>query len=98
MNQSDRPVCDAETDGFVKVIARKNGAILGASIVAARAGEMLTEFVVAMEHGIGLSELASTVHPYPTWSTAVQQLASKVAVGRFLSSLSGRVARRLAGL
>ena len=98
MSETDRALTDAETDGFIKVVARANGRILGASIVASRAGEMISEFVLAIDRGFGLSELSSSVHAYPTWSSAVQQVASAEATDRFLSSRLGRLALRLSGL
>ena len=98
MSDLDRALTDAEPDGFIKVVARANGRILGASIVATRAGEMISEFVLAIDRGFGLSELATSVHAYPTWSSAVQQVASVEATDRFLSSRLGRLALRLSGL
>jgi pyruvate/2-oxoglutarate dehydrogenase complex dihydrolipoamide dehydrogenase (E3) component len=98
MGASDRALADAEPDGFIKVVARANGRILGASIVAARAGEMISEFVLAMDLGFGLSELSTSVHAYPTWMSAVQQVASAEATDRFLSSRLGRLALLISGL
>ena len=98
MSDLDRALTDGEPDGFVKVVARANGRILGASIVATRAGEMISEFVLAIDRGFGLSELATSVHAYPTWSSAVQQVASVEATDRFLASRLGRLALRLSGL
>ena len=98
MGDSDRALADAEPDGFIKVVARADGRLLGASIVAARAGEMIAEFALAMDQGFGLSELANTVHAYPTWTSAVQQIASVEATDRFLSSRLGRLALRVSGL
>ena len=95
---SDRAVADGQTSGFIKVVAGAGGEILGATVVAARAGEMIGEFTLALTQGFGLSELAETVHAYPTWSTPIQLVASTEAVNRFLSSTSGRIARRLSGL
>jgi pyruvate/2-oxoglutarate dehydrogenase complex dihydrolipoamide dehydrogenase (E3) component len=98
MSELDRALTDAEPDGFIKVVARANGRILGASIVATRAGEMISEFVLAMDHGFGLSELSTSVHAYPTWTSAVQQVASAEATDRFLSSRLGRLAVWVSGL
>ena len=98
MGESDRALADAEPDGFIKVIARPNGRVLGVSIVAARAGEMISEFVLAMDRGFGLSELSTSVHAYPTWTSAVQQVASAESIDRFLSSRLGRLALRMSGL
>ena len=98
ISEVDRALTDAEPDGFIKVVARADGRILGASIVATRAGEMISELVLAMDQGFGMSELSTSVHAYPTWTSAVQQVASAEATDRFLSSRLGRLALRLSGL
>lgn len=98
MAKSDRAIADGKSLGFIKVVARANGTILGVTIVAARAGEMLAEFVLAMENGLGLSEISTAVHAYPTWTTSVQQVASEEAMDRFLASRMGRLALFFSGL
>lgn len=98
MAKSDRAIADGKPQGFIKVVARANGTILGVTIVAARAGEMLAEFVLAMENGLGLSEISTAVHAYPTWTTSVQQVASEEAMDRFLASRMGRLALFFSGL
>jgi pyruvate/2-oxoglutarate dehydrogenase complex dihydrolipoamide dehydrogenase (E3) component len=70
----DRAVLDGEEDGFVKFHVRKGGdEILGATIVARHAGEMISEISVAMAGRIGLGRLASVIHPYPTQAEAIRQ-------------------------
>jgi pyruvate/2-oxoglutarate dehydrogenase complex dihydrolipoamide dehydrogenase (E3) component len=70
----DRAVLDGEDDGFVKFHVRKWGdEILGATIVARHAGEMISEISVAMAGRIGLGKLASVIHPYPTQAEALRQ-------------------------
>ncbi len=98
LRDSDRAVCDGETAGFIKIVSRANGRILGATIVATRAGEMISEIALVMRHGISVPDLASTMHVYPAWSITIQQLASDAAVSRFVRSWSGRLALRLGGL
>ncbi len=67
----DRAIADSEDEGFVKVIVQKGSdKILGATIVGAHAGDMITEFVSAMKHGIGLNKILGTIHIYPTHSEA----------------------------
>jgi len=67
----DRALTESSTEGFVKVITAKGkDKILGATIVGAHAGEMITEFTLAMKHGLGLNKILSTIHPYPTWMEA----------------------------
>jgi pyruvate/2-oxoglutarate dehydrogenase complex dihydrolipoamide dehydrogenase (E3) component/uncharacterized membrane protein YdjX (TVP38/TMEM64 family) len=70
----DRAVLDGEEDGFVKFHVRKRtDEILGATIVARHAGEMISEISVAMGARIGLGKLASVIHPYPTQAEALRQ-------------------------
>jgi pyruvate/2-oxoglutarate dehydrogenase complex dihydrolipoamide dehydrogenase (E3) component/uncharacterized membrane protein YdjX (TVP38/TMEM64 family) len=70
----DRAVLDGEQDGFVKFHVRKgHDEILGATIVARHAGEMVSEISVAMASRIGLGSLASVIHPYPTQAEAIRQ-------------------------
>ncbi len=97
MARVDRAVCDGETGGFIKIVARRSGRILGASIVASRAGEMIAEFTLAIQRRLTVGDVAQTIHAYPTWSTAIQQAAAEAAVERFTGSAVGRLALRLAG-
>jgi len=95
MNRIDRAVCEDDTEGFLKVVARDDGTLLGATVVHARAGETIAELVLAMNNKLKLSDLASAIHPYPTYAAAVQQLAADRTVGRLLSGTSGRIVRGL---
>ncbi len=70
----DRAVLDSEEAGFVKLhVKQGRDEILGATIVARHAGEMIGEIGVAMAAGIGLGKLASVIHPYPTQAEAIRQ-------------------------
>jgi pyruvate/2-oxoglutarate dehydrogenase complex dihydrolipoamide dehydrogenase (E3) component len=93
MGHTDRAICENDTEGLVKVITKRDGTLLGATIVAARAGEIITEFALALKHGWKAGDLAATIHPYPTYATAIQQLAADMAVEDLLSSVSGRLLR-----
>lgn len=74
--QLDRAICAGRTEGFVNVVTFKwSSRIIGATIVAPRAGEMLMEISVAMQHRIPLRKLASLIHPYPTYSLAIRKAA-----------------------
>jgi pyruvate/2-oxoglutarate dehydrogenase complex dihydrolipoamide dehydrogenase (E3) component len=84
----DRSVCDGESDGFAKVLTRKGrGTILGASIVHARAGELIGELALAMKHGIPLDKLASLIHVYPTLGDVHRALGDAYVLGRVLPRL-----------
>lgn len=67
MHDNDRAILDGETDGFLALHLRAGSdRILGGTLVAPHAGEMIGELAVAITHGIGLAKLATTIHPYPT--------------------------------
>jgi len=59
-------------EGFVKVIVSKTNVLLGAAIVAPRAGEMIHELTLAVNLGLTAEDVASTIHAFPTWSEAVK--------------------------
>jgi len=74
----DRAVLDGEEDGFVKVHTRKGtDRIVGATVVARHAGEMLNELTLAMVAGVGLGRIASVIHPYPTQADAIRKLGDQ---------------------
>jgi len=75
---NDRARADNATEGAVMVVTHKKK-IVGAHILAPAAGEMIHEFALAIEEGVGLSELAQFMHVYPTISTSVGQLAAEAA-------------------
>jgi pyruvate/2-oxoglutarate dehydrogenase complex dihydrolipoamide dehydrogenase (E3) component len=98
ISKVDRAVNEDDRLGLIKIVARSNGAILGASIVGERAGETITEIAVAMRNNLKLSDVAATIHPYPTYSTGIQLLATKMAVEHAFSGTSGRIIRGLSAL
>ena len=70
----DRAILEGSTDGFVKILVRAGSdRIVGATIVAEHAGEMIGEIVLAMTNRIGLRRLAATIHPYPTVAEAIRK-------------------------
>ena len=94
----DRAVTDGRTNGFIAILAGPRrllrnaggGRILGATIVAPRAGEMIQEVVLAMRTGAFAGRLAQASHAYPTWSSGVQKAAAQ-----FFGEIDGRRARRV---
>jgi pyruvate/2-oxoglutarate dehydrogenase complex dihydrolipoamide dehydrogenase (E3) component len=91
----DRAVTDAETVGEVKVFAGASGRILGASIVGASAGEMISEYALAMRHGLRLSHIADTIHPYPTFILGNRRAADRFVEKQLDSPLLGLLGRVL---
>jgi pyruvate/2-oxoglutarate dehydrogenase complex dihydrolipoamide dehydrogenase (E3) component/uncharacterized membrane protein YdjX (TVP38/TMEM64 family) len=73
----DRAIADSETHGWVKILTVPGkDKILGVTIVGPHAGDLLAEYVLAMQHGIGLNKILGTIHVYPTLAEA-----SKMAAG-----------------
>jgi pyruvate/2-oxoglutarate dehydrogenase complex dihydrolipoamide dehydrogenase (E3) component len=76
LNDIDRAIADGEEEGFVKIHVRKGtDKILGATIVARHAGEMLSEITLAIVGDLGLRTLSNVIHPYPTQAEAIKQAA-----------------------
>ena len=67
----DRAIADSEDQGYVKVLTPPGkDKILGVTIVGYHAGDLITEYVLAMKHGLGLNQILGTIHIYPTMSEA----------------------------
>ncbi len=96
ISELDRAVTDGYHEGFIKLIAGPRrglrrvggGQLLGATIVAPRAGEMIHEVALAMRTKMFTGRLAQTVHAYPTWSYGIQKAAAQ-----FFGEVEGRSAR-----
>ena len=100
MTEMDRAIVEGRTEGFVKLIAGPRavlrnvggGRLLGATIVAPRAGEMIHEPAMALRSKMFTGRLAMSSHAYPTWSIAVQKAAAQ-----FFVEIEGRQARPAEG-
>jgi pyruvate/2-oxoglutarate dehydrogenase complex dihydrolipoamide dehydrogenase (E3) component/uncharacterized membrane protein YdjX (TVP38/TMEM64 family) len=78
LDDLDRAIADGTTEGFVKLLtARGKDRIVGAAIVGAQAGELLTEYVMAMKFGLGANKLLATIHSYPTMAEANKYVAGQ---------------------
>ncbi len=74
LDRIDRAILDGQTDGFVRVHVRKGtDRIVGATVVAAHAGDLIGELTVAMKGKVGLGALANAIHPYPTQAEAIRK-------------------------
>ena len=77
LDEVDRAILDGEDEGFARVHVQKGtDKIVGATVVAAHAGDIISEFTLAMKAGLGLKTLASTIHPYPTQGEVVKKVAN----------------------
>jgi len=82
----DRAIVDGIDTGFVAIVTRPNGKILGATIVGSGAGDLLVPLVLAMKRGITLPSLARIVYPYPTMAEGIKRAAD----GYYRERLAGR--------
>jgi pyruvate/2-oxoglutarate dehydrogenase complex dihydrolipoamide dehydrogenase (E3) component len=95
LERLDRAVTARDVSGFIKIVHRPNDEILGAQVVAGRAGEIINELALAIEHRIKLGDLAGVMHVYPTYGIGVQQLASSVRLTAARESRTVELARRI---
>ncbi len=93
LSRIDRAVCDNDRDGFIKFVSTKNGLLLGATIVAESAGETIIEIVYALQKKMKVSDMASPIHPYPTYTSGVQMLATEMAMEQAMTGTSGTLIR-----
>jgi pyruvate/2-oxoglutarate dehydrogenase complex dihydrolipoamide dehydrogenase (E3) component len=75
LSDLDRAIVDGSASGFVKISADRKGRILGSTILAHGAGELLMPVVLAMKHGLTLGDVANTIFPYPTMAEGVLRTA-----------------------
>jgi pyruvate/2-oxoglutarate dehydrogenase complex dihydrolipoamide dehydrogenase (E3) component len=74
----DRAILDGEENGFVKIHVKKGtDQIVGGTIVARSAGDLISEVTLAITNKIGLGKIASTIHPYPTQAEAIRKLGDQ---------------------
>jgi len=97
LNEVDRAIADGEEEGFVKIHVRKGtDEILGATIVARHAGEMISEVTLAIVGNLGLKTLGNAIHTYPTQAEAIKQVADAYNRTRLTPLVKGLFARWLA--
>lgn len=94
LSKVDRAILDGETGGFVRVHVRKGtDEIVGATIVAAHAGDLIGELTLAMKGKLGLRTVGGTIHPYPTQAEAIRKtgdLYNRTRLTPFVTSLMRR--------
>jgi pyruvate/2-oxoglutarate dehydrogenase complex dihydrolipoamide dehydrogenase (E3) component len=87
---NDRAICDGAPTGMVRVrVDAKTDTILGASIVGAGAGNLISEVTLAMQSGTGLGKLAAVIHPYPTTAESIRQAGDLYNRGRLTTTVRG---------
>lgn len=96
MARVDRARTDRSEDGFVKIVHLASGRVLGATVVAPRAGEMIQEWILAIDHRLSVGDVLGSMHVYPSYAFANQQAASKIRVGQLLDGRAGDALKSVA--
>jgi len=95
LSDVDRSLLEGRTNGLARVHVRKGtDKIVGATIVAANAGDMISELTLAMTHGLGLKQISAAIHPYPTQAEAIRQIGdayNRTRLTPFAKSLFSRL-------
>lgn len=95
----DRAQTENETVGFIKlVLARKKDELVGVHMVGARAGELLGEMSLAMQHNLTLNDIFNTIHAYPTMATGIQQAAFEAYLEGTAAANNRRLVRTVLSL
>ena len=97
MASIDRAVTDAATDGFIKVVHRANGRVLGATVVGRNAAEALQGWALAADQGMKMGDVARAMQAYPSLGTGNQQVAWEAYLESLTGGITGRVLRWLGG-
>ena len=77
LDEVDRAILDGEEEGFARVHVKKGtDTLLGVTIVAAHAGDLISQFTLLMKAGLGLSAITGTIYPYPTQAEVIKKVAN----------------------
>ena len=95
LERVDRAQTEDEREGFLKLVTHAGGRLVGATVVSRVAGETINELALAIDLGVTVSDLASTIHVYPTFGFAVQQLAAEAALEAATAGIRGHALRTI---
>ena len=90
-HDNDRAQAERETRGHIKVVTSAKGVILGATIVGPHAGELITQWTLAIQQQLNIRAVAELIVPYPT----LAEISKRAAIGYFTSSLTSPMLRRV---
>ncbi len=91
----DRAVIEGEDNGIIKIVCTKKGKILGAHVLAPQGGEILHEFVLAMQNNLGVGSITGTMHVYPTLSQVVRRTTNKYYAEKIFSGWIPKLTKKL---
>ena len=90
-SENDRAQAERDTTGHIKVVTNRRGRILGATIVGAAAGELITTWALAMSRKLNIRAMAGIVVPYPT----LAEIGKRAAITYFTPGLTSPFVRRI---
>ncbi len=93
MQQVDRALTEGDESGFIKLVHQRDGTLLGVTIVNQRAGEMIHEWILALDQRMKIADLVNSLHIDPTYSMGSLQLASQLRLAQLLAGTSGNIIR-----
>lgn len=97
LGEVDRAILDGQEDGFARIhIQKGTDKILGATIVAAHAGDLINEFSVLMKAGVGVKTIAATIHPYPTQADVNKKVVNLWRKAHFTPQTKARLIKLFA--
>jgi pyruvate/2-oxoglutarate dehydrogenase complex dihydrolipoamide dehydrogenase (E3) component len=96
-SKNDRAHTEDNPAGQIQIIHHKNGKILGATLLGKHAGELINEWTLAISNGLRISDMAYTLHAYPTYGLANMQLAAEIQSRSTLDGVVGKILRAFAG-
>ena len=95
LSENDRARAERRTEGQLRVITTKNGKIIGASILAPQAGEMISSWALAISSGLKINAMASFIAPYPTYGEASKRIAGSYYTEKLFSARTKAIVKRL---
>ncbi len=97
-DEVDRAVVENKTVGFTRLVLDRRGRLVGATVVGPRAGETLAELTLAVRKGLKPSDIAATMHPYPTWGDGPWNASITEVRARLQAPTARRAVRALAAV
>ena len=96
--ENDRAQAEGATKGKIKLLVSPGGKLLGCQIIGAHAGELIHEWIIAIQGGVKLSTIAGAVHIYPTISEISKRVAGKIFAEKLFSPRTKSILKFLFGL
>ncbi|MHB8908133.1 MAG: dihydrolipoyl dehydrogenase family protein [Syntrophales bacterium] len=93
--ENDRAIAEGETAGKVKLLVSKGGKLIGCQMIGPRAGELIHEWVIALNAGVRISTMAGSVHIYPTLAEISKRVAQEPFTAKIFSETTRGVLRFL---